>query len=255
VPAVFESIGKYLRQYANKDGRGYPDWAMRYAPVARMVHRMNSTNAPILEVGANENGIARFVHARIVAVDVSPDHLRAARRTQGVSVVVADAAALPFANGTFAASVCMDTLEHIPEAKRARVCDELVRTVSRTGFSVVAFPSGRAAERAEISIRSAHARFNGGNIPWLDEHEEEGLPDPNGLAEHLLETLDSTRTVCCTQNANVYVWRAMWRVLGCGWPGRGNAVFQAAVRFLTPLLTRIHVGPCYRSMIWITPRS
>jgi ubiquinone/menaquinone biosynthesis C-methylase UbiE len=228
---------------------------MRYAPVARMVRRTHSTDALILEVGANENGIARFVRGRIVAVDVSADHLRAARNGQGVAVVVADAAALPFANGTFAASVCMDTLEHIPETNRARVCDELVRTVTHAGFSVVAFPSGSAAERAEISIRSAHARFTGGSIPWLDEHEEEGLPDSKGLAEHLLETVDDTRVVSETRNANVYVWRAMWRVLACGWPGRGNAVFQAAVRFLTPLLTRIHFGPCYRSMIWITPRS
>ncbi len=255
MPAVFESLGKRLRDYANKDGRGYPDWAMRYAPVARKLQYMDAVNGLILEVGANENGIARFVDAAVVAVDVSADHLRAARAAQGVFVVLADAAALPFADGTFAAGVCMDTLEHIPAANRERVCDELVRTVRESGFSVVAFPSGPAAERAEHAIRAAHARFTGGRIPWLDEHVEEGLPDPAGLVAHLMNSVGGTRVVRCTRNANVYVWRAMWRVLACGWPGRGNAVLQAAVRFLTPVLSRIHIGPCYRSMIWVAPRS
>jgi len=252
VLAVFEPLGTRLRAYANKDGRGYPDWAMRYAPVAR---RMGVIDGLILEVGANENGIARFVNAKIVAVDVSADHLRAARKTQGVSVVVADAGALPFADATFASSVCMDTLEHIPMTNREQVCDELVRTVRESGFSVVAFPSGAAAERAEAVIRVAHARYTGGSIPWLDEHEEEGLPDPQRLRAHLSNSVDGDRVVRCTQNANVYVWRAMWRVLACGWPGRGNAFFQAALRFLTPVLSRIHIGPCYRSMIWVVPRS
>jgi ubiquinone/menaquinone biosynthesis C-methylase UbiE len=220
-----------------------------------MVHRMESTNRPILEVGANENGIARFVDVPVVAVDISVNHLRAAREAQGVQVVVADAAALPFNDGTFAASVCMDTLEHISAANRERVCDELVRTVCASGFSVIAFPAGSAAERAEIAIRTAHARFIGGRIPWLDEHEAEGLPDPQSLTEHLAGTVGSNRIVRCTRNANVYVWRAMWRVLACGWPGRGNSLLQAAVRLLTPVLSRIHVGPCYRSMIWVAPRS
>ena len=252
---MFESLGNRLRQYANKDGRGYPDWAMRYAPVARKLAQMNATNRLILEVGANENGIARFVDAAVVAVDVSADHLRSARASQGVLVVVADAAALPFADETFAAGVCMDTLEHVSAGNRERVCDELVRTVRESGFSVVAFPSGAAAERAERAIRAAHARYTGGRIPWLDEHVQEGLPDPAGLVAHLMNSVGGTRAVRCTRNANVYVWRAMWRVLACGWPGRGNAVLQAALRFLTPVLSRIHVGPCYRSMIWVAPRS
>ncbi len=253
--AVFESWGERLRRYANKDGRGYPDWAMRYAPVARILRRMDLIDGVILEVGANENGIARFVNAGIVAVDISMDHLREARSAQGVLVVAADAAALPFADGVFVAGVCMDTLEHIPAADRELVCDELVRTVHDSGISVVAFPSGRAAEQAETNIRRAHAQFTGGNIPWLDEHEAEGLPDPDGLVAHLIDRVGSTRVVRRTRNANVYVWRAMWRVLACGWPGRGNALAQAGVRFLTPVLSRIHIGPCYRSMIWVAPRS
>ena len=76
--AVFSSLGAKLRGYANRDGRGYPDWAMRYAPVARALRR-GAVDGLVLEVGANENGIRRFVDVPTVAVDVSPDHLRAAR--------------------------------------------------------------------------------------------------------------------------------------------------------------------------------
>lgn len=255
MPAVFELLGTRLRAYANKDGRGYPDWAMRYRPVARELQRRRLLGGRILEVGANENGIARFVEGTIVAVDVSLEHLRAARAAQHVMVVAADAAALPFADNAFEAGVCMDTLEHVPARDRERACDELVRAVRPAGMAVMAFPSGAAAQRAESVIRAAHARFTGGTIPWLDEHEAEGLPNPDELAVHLLERMNGDAKVQCTGNANVYVWRAMWRVLACGWPGRGNALFQAGVRLLTPVLARMHFAPCYRSMIWVFPRS
>jgi SAM-dependent methyltransferase len=250
---VFERLGETLRAYANKDGRGYPDWALRYAPVARALR--GRTNGLILEIGANENGLARFVACDVVAVDLSMEHLRAARAAQRVRVVAADASALPFADDAFAAGVCMDTLEHIPANRREAVCAELVRTVTDAGVAVVAFPSGDAATRAEQAVRKAHRRYTGGTIRWLEEHDAEGLPDPAGLAAALSRVVNDRRRVRRSRNANVFVWRAMWRVLACGWPGRGNALFQALLRFMTPVLSRAHFGTCYRSVIWVEPRS
>ena len=205
-------------------------------------------------MGANENGLARFVDGDFVAVDISMDHLRVARTEKGVRVVRADATALPFADGTFAAGVCMDTLEHVPAGQREQVCVELVRAVNAHGVAVVSFPSGRAATQAEREVRAAHERFTGGTIRWLEEHDAEGLPDPDNLATALSLRIGDGRRVRRARNANVHVWRAMWRVLACGWPGRGNALFQALVRLLTPVLSRAHFGTCYRSVIWVEPR-
>ena len=59
-----------MRAFAEKDGRGYPDWAMRYLPVVRRFGRRVFREHTVLEIGANENGIARFVETHVVAVDI-----------------------------------------------------------------------------------------------------------------------------------------------------------------------------------------
>ena len=43
---MLESIGQRLRAYAEKDGRGYPDWAIRYVPIVkRLDDRIDSYHA------------------------------------------------------------------------------------------------------------------------------------------------------------------------------------------------------------------
>ncbi len=81
-----------------------------------------------------------------------------------------------------------------------------------------------------------------------------GLPSAVRLEEHFKSRLGDTHHVWRSKNANLLAWRWMWRVMLCGWPGRGNALFQAMLRLATPLISRWHPGRCYRSIIWIEPR-
>jgi SAM-dependent methyltransferase len=243
------SLGLALRAWAERDGRGYPDWALRYLPVVRELRRRNALAGRILEIGANANGLARFAAVRVIAADLCPAHLREARDCPGLRPCAADISRLPFPPGTFDCVVCVDTFEHLPEALRAAAATEILRVLAPRGTAVVAFPTGAAAQAAEERVRADYARHSGGaRLRWLEEHVAEGLPDARAVAACFQSGGASVRVA---KNANLRVWAWTWRVLMCGWPGRGNAAAQVLLRVLTPLLARVHVGACYRAVLWI----
>ncbi len=248
-------IGDRLRAYAEKDGRGYPDWAVRYVPMVKRLRSKLRNDTRVLEIGANENGLSRFAKVRAISVDIVPAHLTAARTAQNVLPVVADVAELPFRDASFAVCVCMDTFEHIGEDHRKRAVTEIVRVTGNAGTAVVGFPSGEASAEAEARIRTAHHRFCGRTLKWLDEHTKHPLPQADVIAHAFEIESGGTRATEVGKNANLRMWTLMWRILMCGWPGRGNAVFQVLLRWATPLLCRMHFGTCYRALIWVEPKS
>lgn len=251
---MFEALGKALRRYAEKDGRGYPDWALRYVPVARGLRHV-SPGSRVLEIGANENGLARFTPIRPIVVDVSPGNLCKARAARPNLPVCADAGALPFADCAFDAVVSMDTLEHVPRTARQAVASEIVRVLRDGGVGAVSAPTGRAAAEAEREIQARYEAFTRNRLLWLAEHEECGLPEQDELERVFADAAGGRFAVRVEGNAPLWVWRPMWRVLICGWPGHGNALAQVLLRFLTPLLTRLRWGRPYRTIVWLEPQK
>jgi SAM-dependent methyltransferase len=252
---MFERLARRLRQYAEKDGRGYPDWAMRYAPLARAMRKCEHENLRVLEIGANENGFSRFFPVRVTAVDLSHKHLVAARTAQGARPVRADAALLPFADASFDLCVCMDTFEHIAEQQRPEAASEILRVIKPDGIAIVGFPSGDKARAAEECIQKEYHAITGRTIPWFDEHKTQGLPDTDTLTAQFTQAADNTHTVRALQNTPLPLWIWMWRVLMCNWPGRGNSLFQALLRIMTPLLVHMHPRQGYRTLLWIEPKQ
>lgn len=244
-----------LRAWAEKDGRGYPDWAVRYLPVLRRYPGRDWSSLRILEIGANENGFARFSGARVVAVDLAVPHLKAARACQEVTPVSGDIGALPFGDGEFDMVVCLDTYEHIPEAHRNRANREIIRVLRSDGSAVIGFPSGPAAFAAEARIRAAYGALTGGTIRWLEEHVAMGLPEAVDVEQDLARACGAHYRVERRGNGSLWMWELMWRILMCNWPGRGNGLAQALLRLLVPAISRVHSGRCYRAMLWITPRG
>ncbi|MCC6488989.1 MAG: class I SAM-dependent methyltransferase [Candidatus Hydrogenedentes bacterium] len=228
---------------------------MRYMPVARRVRRFLREGARVLEIGANENGLARFTGTRTICVDVARAHLAAARGAQPVLPVVADAGALPFRDGAFEVCVCIDTFEHFDADTRERAAREIVRVTAAPGVAAVGFPSGEAAARAEQMIRMEHFAFCGRQLKWLEEHAQFPLPDVREIADTIARHAGAGRRITVDKNANARVWTFMWRILMCGWPGRGNALCQVFLRWCTPLLCLMHFGACYRAIVWMEPRS
>lgn len=242
-----------LRAYAERDGRGYPDWAVRYLPVLRRLGRRDCSTLRILEIGANENGFARFSGAHVIAIDIESAQLLAARTAQDIAPLQGDIGALPFSDASFDLVVCMDTYEHISQTHRPAANREIVRVLRPGGTAAIGFPSGNAAFAAEGRIRAAYGRFTGGAIRWLDEHVAMGLPDASAVRLDLAAAAGGDYDVSQSGNASLWAWEWMWRVLMCNWPGRGNAVFQVLLRWSVPVLSRLHFGSCYRTILWVTP--
>ena len=250
---MFEALGQRLRAYAEKDGRGYPDWATRYVPVVKRLRRRALHTSTILEIGANANGFARFAKERVVVVDIDKAHLQEARAVQDVLPVVADAGRLPFGPQSVDVCVCVDTFEHLSADARDQAVAEIVRALRSTGTAVLAFPDGARAARAEERINAEYRQMTGRAIAWLEQHAAGHLPDADAVVRRLTDLARATHRVSRVKNASLWVWVWMWRVLMCGWPGRGNALFQALLRLGTPVLCRMHFGTCYRTMIWLEP--
>lgn len=244
-----------LRRYAEKDGRGYPDWVLRYEPCVQAVRAKLQPGVRILEIGANENGLARFVDYPVLAVDVSEAHLRAARAAQHVAPVLGTAAALPFPSEVFDVCVCMDTLEHIPETLHEAIAREIVRVLKSDGMAVLTFPSGNAALRAEQAIQSEYRRLTGNTISWLDEHRALGLPDGERVAAIFRDAAAGRFEVRTQGITPLWLWRWTWRVLMCQWPGRGNAFFQVLLRWCAPGMARLRHAPYYRLLLLLSPRE
>jgi SAM-dependent methyltransferase len=248
------ALKKWLRARAEKDGRGYPDWALRYLPVVRRLGR-KLDGARVLEVGANRNGLARFAPVPVVAVNLAQDQLREAREEARVLPVRADMTALPFKPGTFDIVVCMDTYEHVSRETRDQGSVEIVRVLAPRGTAAIGFPAGSAARAAEARVRAAYQRATGRKLRWLEEHTQYDLPSSIRIFAHLAEHTRKTHVVRRVRNTSIVIWEWMWKVLICDWPGRYNAAFQFLLRLLVPVISRWHVGRCYRALIYVEPRD
>ena len=97
---------------------------------------------PVLDVGcAFGFGTAKIASRhRVVGVDSSADYIRRARRAYpSIPFVIASAAALPFARGAFGAVICLEVLEHVPDAERALA--EIARVAALDAPVILSVPN------------------------------------------------------------------------------------------------------------------
>ncbi len=250
---MFEAIARALRRYAEKDGRGYPDWAARYIPIVPKLRARLVPESLVIEIGANAAGLAAFTRNPVCVVDADETQLRAAAVRPNVIAVRADARNLPFRDASAGVCVCVDMLEHLPEPARGEAIGEIARILRKDGSAAVAFPSGPASSKVEKRIRNEYRELTGNRLPWLEEHNINGLPDADAVARSCIDAFGPAYRVMRTKNVPLPVWVWMWRVMMCGWPGRGNALAQAFLRAVTPVVCRLRFGTCYRTAIWIEP--
>jgi SAM-dependent methyltransferase len=149
---------------------GYPfDQYQRYQVTSDLLGLLEVPDgARIVDVGGAPGPAEAFLGRFDVTV-LDLDDRRAGR------YVRASGAALPFADGAFAAVVTHDTLEHVPRAERApflaearRVSDDLV---------VLCAPFDDPLVRLAEDALGEFVTQRLGGFPTLEEHGEHGLPD------------------------------------------------------------------------------
>ncbi len=155
----------------------------RYRLAADVVTALRSQRGRlrVLDVGGGPGSLAAFLPADdVVSLDVVvPDGWF----STAPDLVVADGSALPFADAAFDVVVSLDTLEHVPGAKRPAVLTEVLR-VAR-GHALVVCPCATpGVPEADAALREyVRARF-GDDFPTvtiLDEHLGYGHPDPDAV--------------------------------------------------------------------------
>jgi hypothetical protein len=131
-------------------------------------------HTPALWPGFSSLAAATIPDADVTVVDIHP-------AAQLMNYVRASGFALPFRDGAFDLVCSLDTLEHIPEERRAAFLAELLR-VTRDGL-YVAFPfdspTNRWAESLVVEYTSVALKRP---VRPLLEHRQFGLPDRDRVA-------------------------------------------------------------------------
>lgn len=145
------------------------DQYQRYQVAAEMLSALDlKPGSRLLEVGGAPGPIEVFLPGHdLIVVDLNG-------KREG-RYAIADGSRLPFPDRSFDAVISLDTLEHVPAARRPDFCSEL-RRVCRDVIVVSAPFDDPHVELAEDALNSfVRSRF-GGEFPTLDEHREHGLP-------------------------------------------------------------------------------
>jgi hypothetical protein len=164
------------------------DQYQRYQVTAELMERFAvPAGALVLEVGGGPGPLEDFLPGYEVFVsDITGAHLG--------RFLLADGAALPFADQAFAAVVTLDTLEHVPPQYRTPFLAELLRVSADLVVLSAPFAS-KELEIAEDALNEfIRARFQG-DFPTLDEHADNGLPELDPTVAALSESGFSTATL------------------------------------------------------------
>jgi SAM-dependent methyltransferase len=164
------------------------DHYARYQLAADVVAASHDGDQPrVLDVGGGPGSLAAFLpDALVVASDLNfPSHWHVA----APSLVLADGAALPFADRSFDVVVSLDTLEHVVPEQRTPLLRELVRVSA--GWVMVACPCATpgVAEADAALLAFVRQRFgeNFETVEVLTEHLAYGHPDPADVEGILTE--------------------------------------------------------------------
>jgi len=151
------------------------DTALRYREVVDLIRPVYRPGAAILEVGSGSGGLADYLHAPIVGLDVAFERT-ADRASSYLTQVEGRADALPFEDASFDVVLSVEMLEHVPAGDRERVLAEMLRVLRPGGRLVVTFPADAAAARLDRTLNERFRRHHGQDHPWVIEHIREGVP-------------------------------------------------------------------------------
>jgi ubiquinone/menaquinone biosynthesis C-methylase UbiE len=115
--------------------------------VIELLEDYNLKNKNILEVGCGYGSLSVFLakrEARVTGIDISSEAIKISKRNtrlfrQKINFIEANAIDIPFKDKKFDITICCDTLEHIPDYKKA--IKELIRVTKKGGLILITTPN------------------------------------------------------------------------------------------------------------------
>jgi hypothetical protein len=156
---------------------------VRYLPVLDCLRR--SPGGKLLEIGSGSQGIGVYLRTTYYGVDIDFKDYLGNRQPPNplMKPVIADGRLLPFRDKAFDFTICMDMLEHVGEAVRVEILDEILRVTS--GIAVIGCPCGEKALEADRRLMEHYLRHRRNPPGWLSEHLCNGFPGENFFHEVL----------------------------------------------------------------------
>ncbi|HUG85374.1 MAG TPA: class I SAM-dependent methyltransferase, partial [Euzebya sp.] len=153
------------------------DHFARYRLAAEIVAATAGPEARVLDLGGGPGSLQAFLpQARVTATDL---FMPSGWHEQAPDLVLADGAALPFADDAFDIVVSLDTLEHVKPDSRPAFLHEVCRVAAGWGFVVCPYATSGVAD-ADTALRAYVASRFAPDLPTiaiLDEHLGYGHPD------------------------------------------------------------------------------
>jgi len=148
----------------------------RYASVAQQIKALGERPLTILDVGAYRGVINEFVNPdehHLCLLDINAEALKMVGDSR-LEAIAGDGCCLPFKDDSFDVVISVESLEHIPELKKAEYCRELKRVARR--FVIIYCPAD-----------SADGRFQGTtyDVKLLQWYRQRFKKDDPNLMEHL----------------------------------------------------------------------
>lgn len=162
------------------------DHFARYRLAAEIVEATAGPSARVLDLGGGPGSLQAFLpDARVTSTDVVAP---SSWHEQAPSLVLADGAALPFADDAFDIVVSLDTLEHVVPTSRQSFLRECARVAGEWVLVVCPYGTPGVAD-ADTALRAYVANRFAADLPTigiLDEHLGYGHPDID-VSQALLE--------------------------------------------------------------------
>ncbi len=228
--------------------------ALRYWPVTVALTAQPAA-LRILDVGCgSKGGVTTYAPRTAVGVDVTFDRQRL-RDHPRLTPVAASGEALPFADASFDAALCLDTLEHLAPTARRAVVMEMARVLRPDGLLIVGAPCGAEARAAEERMAQEFQRQTGRVHPKLGEHLDHAMwsaDDLQALAADAAAARFGRYELHSVPNVSVTTWLRLRRLFDLGRPLPGLTHVQRLL--LQPLFPwiapRVHGAPAYRRIVF-----
>jgi len=231
---------------------GNLDTALRYDAVLRLLADRWRPDIAVLEVGSGAGGVTEFLAHPVTGVDPAFERTEE-RGTPWLERLPGRATALPVGDASFDAVLCVETLEHLPEAEREPALREMLRALRPGGRLIATFPADAIAAELDRWLDEAYRARHGEPHPWVAEHLREGHPRTEEVRAALARAAGDGARVEVRKHQPARAFRALHGVYtvhgGRALTGRFALGSPVAVRAAFAALRRMRGGPCYRTIL------